>query len=128
MRDRVEFDPDVARGVPEPLVPVAHIAGPALDVHFADPDEQVDVRVVGAVCQFQHRTAVHEQVLRQGGSGEAQHVVTLSQLGVVAIAALRRQQRPPGRRGRLLRVVAEVGRPRVDLGRGVAQVSVGLQV
>lgn len=50
--DGVQLDADQLRRVTKAPVAVADIAGPALRVHLADPNEHVDVGVVRAVHQL----------------------------------------------------------------------------
>ncbi len=120
----------VSASAAQPLVAVADVAGPALGVDLADPDEQVDMRIVGAVREFDDRVPVHEQIMGEGRAGERQHVFARREPAVVAVAAVRRQQRAAGGGRRVGGVVAESRRWQLFQlrGRRLAQVAAGSQI
>ncbi|CKS86306.1 Uncharacterised protein [Mycobacterium tuberculosis] len=88
MGDGVQLDADQLRRVTKAPVAVADIAGPALRVHLADPNEHVDVGVVRAVHQLDDGVSVHAEVVGEGRPGEAQHIGARGQPAVVAVTAV----------------------------------------
>lgn len=86
--DGVPLDADQLRRVTKAPVAVADIAGPALRVHLADPNEHVDVGVVRAVHQLDDGVSVHAEVVGEGRPGEAQHIGARGQPAVVAVTAV----------------------------------------
>ena len=132
--DRVELDADgpcrgLGRGN-QPSVAVADVPGAALGVDLAHPNEQVDVGMVGAVRQLDHRISVDVQIPGEGDAGEGEHVVAQGEAAVVAITPVRGQQRTAGGGRRVGGVVAKRRRcqPRQVGWRRLTQVAAGPQV
>src|ERR1700733_13295279 len=99
VRDRVQVQADVVGRVGQLPVAVADILGAALGVDFADPAENFDGRVFGAVCQLGDGVAVHVQIIGKHVAGEAEHIAASHQLGVVAVTGVGGQQSSPDRGG-----------------------------
>ena len=88
-------------------------------VDLADPDEQIVVRVVAGVGQFEHRRPDHVEVRGQRVAGERQDVGAPRQSGVVAVAALGGQQPATDGGRRVGGVVDERRRGRFCVGRRI---------
>lgn len=104
---RVEFEPHGAvltRQAPEP---VGHVAGAAFPVHFGQPNEQVAVRVVARVREFDHGRCDHAEVRGQRVAGEGEHVVAFGQPPIGEVAGLRGQQPAADGRGGIGRIERE---------------------
>ena len=126
--DRIERDPDRCGGLgTEASETVADIAGSAHRVHLADPDENVEVRVVAGVIHLDDRIPVDRQFRLQWCTGEREHIGTTGQLAVVAVATLPGQQPPADRRSGIGRVVTEGRRSRAH-GGGGAELATGLKM
>ena len=102
----VSEPPETGCGAP---VSVAHIAGDALGVHFADAHEHVVVRVVAGMRQLDDRCPDDIEVGRQPVAGEAQHVGSFGEFRVPAVAALGCQQSAADRRRGVHGVIGESG-------------------
>jgi hypothetical protein len=76
VRDGIEVDPQRRRpGWTEPNEAVAHIVGPILGIHLAQPHEHVGIGYVGCVGEFHIRHPSDFEVLAKWWAGEAEDVV-----------------------------------------------------
>ena len=91
-------------------------------------DEQVVVRVVARVREFEHRVADDVEVLRQRVAGERQHVGAVGELVVVAVAADGGEQPAADGRRRVRGVVGERRRVRGVGRHRIAEPSARLEV